>query len=119
MQLLKVNCSVQFALGSQLVDKSGREVLCDFKLIAKAWVRIGNTHMRLAARAEGFANKEPHYKEAIETYGKSLLENYTNDGSISDSLSLAHQCEPQHSIVRRRPRLSSRSTMMLTTRYGT
>jgi len=57
----------------------GREVLCDFKLIAKAWVRIGNTHMRLAARAEGFANKEPHYKEAIETYGKSLLENYTND----------------------------------------
>merc|ERR1719502_1391396 len=57
----------------------GREIMCDFKMIAKAWVRIGNTHMRKAARAEGFANKEPHYKEAIETYGKSLLENYTND----------------------------------------
>merc|ERR1712178_510320 len=32
----------------------GREVMCDYKLIAKAFVRIGNTHMRRAARADGF-----------------------------------------------------------------
>eukprot|EP00657_Telonema_sp_P-1_P007602 TRINITY_DN2762_c0_g1_i1.p1 TRINITY_DN2762_c0_g1~~TRINITY_DN2762_c0_g1_i1.p1 ORF type:complete len:310 (-),score=150.87 TRINITY_DN2762_c0_g1_i1:166-1095(-) len=59
--------------------EKGRENLSDFTLIAKAWVRIGNTHMRRAARAEGFELKEPHYKEAIEAYGKSLLEQYTND----------------------------------------
>eukprot|EP00658_Telonema_sp_P-2_P011834 TRINITY_DN14532_c0_g1_i1.p1 TRINITY_DN14532_c0_g1~~TRINITY_DN14532_c0_g1_i1.p1 ORF type:complete len:596 (-),score=219.51 TRINITY_DN14532_c0_g1_i1:314-2062(-) len=57
----------------------GREQMSDFTLIAKAWVRIGNTYMRMAARAEGFANKEPHYKEAIEAYAKSLLEHYTVD----------------------------------------
>jgi stress-induced-phosphoprotein 1 len=57
----------------------GREVMCDYKLIAKAFVRIGNTHMRRAARADGFEAKEPFYNEAIEAYAKSLLEHYTND----------------------------------------
>jgi stress-induced-phosphoprotein 1 len=57
----------------------GRELMADFSLIAKAWVRIGNTHMRLAARAQGFAAKEPQYKDAIEAYAKSLLEHYTVD----------------------------------------
>jgi len=59
--------------------EKGRVVMCDYKLIGKAFVRIGNTHMRRAARAEGFEAKEPFYKEAIEAYAKSLLEHYTND----------------------------------------
>jgi len=59
--------------------EKGREVMCDYTLIGKAFVRIGNTHMRRAARAEGFEAKEPFYKEAIEAYAKSLLEHYTND----------------------------------------
>merc|ERR1712166_190873 len=59
--------------------EKGREVMCDYTLIGKAFVRIGNTHMRRAARAEGFEAKEPFYNEAIEAYAKSLLEHYTND----------------------------------------
>merc|ERR1712166_904732 len=59
--------------------EKGREVMCDYTLIGKAFVSIGNTHMRRAARAEGFEAKEPFYNEAIEAYAKSLLEHYTND----------------------------------------
>eukprot|EP00656_Telonema_subtile_P038340 TRINITY_DN4309_c0_g1_i1.p1 TRINITY_DN4309_c0_g1~~TRINITY_DN4309_c0_g1_i1.p1 ORF type:complete len:368 (-),score=174.26 TRINITY_DN4309_c0_g1_i1:220-1323(-) len=59
--------------------EKGREAMCDYSLIAKAWIRIGNTHMRKAARGKTFQEKEPGYKNAIEAYAKSLLEHYTND----------------------------------------
>ena len=87
--------------------EKGREVMCDYTLIGKAFVRIGNTHMRRAARAEGFEAKEPFYNEAIEAYAKSLLEHYTNDGTCCCGFlpSLTRLWLLQLSIGRRKQRL--------------
>jgi len=56
----------------------GRHNRADFKLLAKAYARIGNAYTKQGNKAEGEAQQEL-YTQAIEAYNKSLTEHRADD----------------------------------------
>jgi len=59
--------------------KTGREHRADFKVLARAFARIGNAHYRKGMASEVEADKQEILSEAIEAYNKSLTEHRTDD----------------------------------------
>jgi len=58
---------------------TGREHRADFKVLARAFARIGNAHYRKGMASEVEADKQEILSEAIEAYNKSLTEHRTDD----------------------------------------
>jgi len=56
----------------------GKAAFADFKVIARAYGRVGNSYSKLAAKAEG-EDQEKMFQAAIEAYNKSLTEHRTDD----------------------------------------
>jgi len=58
--------------------KVGRENQADFKVLARAYARIGNAYTKKAKEATG-EDQETNYAAGIEAYNKSLTEHRTDD----------------------------------------
>jgi stress-induced-phosphoprotein 1 len=56
----------------------GREAMADFKVLARAFARIGNAYTKKAGEVDAEAQQEL-YSQAIEAYNRSLTEHRTDD----------------------------------------
>ena len=56
-------------------------MMADFKVLARAYARIGNAYTKKAAGVELDAKQEM-FENAIEAYNKSLMEHRTDDGCV-------------------------------------